>query len=450
MGVTGAASLLLGGVFFIGIRGERESLKTRDSYMLVILAWVFCSLFGAFPFFLSGQVPSFIDAIFESVSGYTTTGATVVIDDYMTPSLLLWKAITHWLGGMGILVFMIALLPALGIGGQKISSAEAPGPDISKIAPRAQDVAKLLYIIYIGLSVIEFLLLWASPHMQAFEALVNTLGSISTAGLYLHPGGIGYYDSLFVEIVISVFTILSGLSFAFYAALLKRDSENLRHNSEIKVYGVMLVVITVFITFDLYFHETYATVAECLRHSFFQVSAFMSTAGFVLDNYVHWPSFSKMLFLVMLFVGSCASSTGGGMKIIRFLTMLKSIRASIKSKLHPNAVTNMKIGEKPVTPAIRASIFSFLVLYFVTFLLGSLVLSIDNNGLETTFSACASAMSTTGIYLGPTGATGNYAIFSEPMRLFLSFLMVVGRLELFTVFLLFTPSFWNTERTRHK
>ena len=191
-------------------------------------------------------------------------------------------------------------------------------------------------------------------------------------------------------------------------------------------------------------------MAECLRHSFFQVSAYMSTAGFVLDNYIHWPSFSKMLFLIMLFTGSCASSTGGGMKIIRILTMLKSIRASIKAKLHPRAVVNLKIGEKPVTPIIRTSISSFLVLYFVTFLVGSLVLSLDNNGLETTFSACASAMSTTGIYLGPTGATGNYAIFSPVMRLFLSFLMVVGRLELFTVFLLFTPSFWNPERTKTK
>ena len=448
MAISGSASVASGSFMFFRFKNAGGNMRARDSYLLVIMTWIFCSFFGAWPYFWSGQVPNFIDAIFEAISGYTTTGATVVIDIYMTPSLLLWKALTHWLGGMGILVFMITLLPALGVSGQTIASAEAPGPDISKLAPRAQDMAKLLYLIYISLSVLEFLFLWIGSDMSAFEAVISTMGSISTAGLNLHPGGVSYYNSFYVEFVLAIFTVLSSLNYALYVSLIKRDRDNLRQNTEVKMYGAMLGIITVLVSFDLYVHDVYGTVAECLRHAFFQVAAFMSTAGFTLDNYTHWPSFSKMFFILMLIVGGCAASTGGGVKLVRFIIVLKSIRQSIHKRLHPRAVSTMKMDGRPVQERIQYNTYSFLVLFVVTFLLSSLIVSLDDNGLETTFSSVLSVLSTTGIFLGESGATGNFAIFSEPMRLFFAGLMIVGRLELFTVFMVFFPSFWNPERTK--
>lgn len=429
-----------------GVRRKKSTLKTRDCYLLVFFSWIICSLIGALPYYLSDQTTSFLDAFFESVSGYTTTGATVLVDSLLYKGLLMWKAVTHWLGGMGILVFMIILLPSLGVGGQKLATTEAPGPDLTKLAPRVQDIAKLLYFVYISLSVLEFLFLVASPHMSPFEALINAMGSISTSGLFLHPSGISYYNSVYIELVLSIFSLLSATNYVLFISLLKRDWENIGKNLEIKVYGTLLVITTTVVTFSLYFANTYESFAECLRHGFFQVVAFISSTGYVLDDYVHWPSICAMVFLFLLIVGGCGSSTAGGLKMIRFIVVIKLVVRSFKKYVHPNVVSPIKAGGQVISVRATSSITTFTILYLITALGSALIISLDGLGLEVSITSALSLMSTTGIYMGTVGAYGTFALFSAPIRLFMAFLMIVGRLEMYTVFFLFMPSFWNPDK----
>lgn len=428
--------------------GKAPSLKTRDCYLLVVAAWLLLSFLGALPYFLSGQVTSIIDALFESVAGYTTTGASVLLEGRLSDPLILWKAITHWLGGMGILVFMIILLPALGVGGQKIATMEAPGPDLTKLAPRVQDIAKLLYLSYVALSALEFLLLLFHPKMHVFDALINTLGSISTSGLFLHPDGIGYYNSPYIETVLSVFTMLSAMNYVIFISLIKRDIDNIRGNLEVKVYLLLIVLATAIVTLALYLASTYDTVAGCLRHAFFQVVAFASTTGYILDDYAGWPTICLMLFLVFLIIGGCGSSTSGGLKVVRFVVMVQLVARSFRKKIHPSTVTPVKTGDQVITLQATASISTFITLYLITFFVSGLIISFDGVNLESSLTAALSLMSTTGIYLGDMGASGVYSLFSAPIKLFMSLLMIIGRLELYPVFFLLFPSFWNPDKAR--
>ena len=451
--VAMAASLLLGSCGFLlfsdrrkGAAHPRRGLKTRDCYLLVFLSWIACSLIGAIPYYLSDQTTSFLNAFFESVSGYTTTGASVLIDSFLYKGLLMWKALTHWLGGMGILVFMIILLPSLGVGGQKLATTEAPGPDLTKLAPRVQDIAKLLYFVYLSLSILEFLFLVASPHMSPFEALINTMGSISTSGLFLHPNGIAYYQSPYIEMVLSIFSLLSATNYVLFISLIKRDWDNLHKNLEIKVYGTVLVSMTAIVSLSLILSHTYSTVEECLRHAFFQVVAFTTTTGYVLDDYVHWPPICAMVFLFLLIVGGCGSSTAGGLKMVRFIVVFKLVLRSFRKHVHPNAVSPIKAGGQIISVRATSAITTFTVLYLVTALGSAIIISLDGMGLEVSMTSALSLMSTTGIYLGSVGAYGSFALFSAPIRLFMTFLMIIGRLEMYTVFFLFFPSFWNPDK----
>lgn len=450
-----AVSLILGvcGYVFLsdnkkGAARGKSSLKTRDCYLLVILAWLICSVIGAIPYYLSDQTASLLDAFFESVSGYTTTGATVLVESLLYKGLLMWKAVTHWLGGMGILVFMIILLPSLGVGGQKLATTEAPGPDLTKLAPRVQDIAKLLYLVYFTLSILEFLFLVVSPMMSPFEALVNTMGSISTSGLFLHPAGIAYYNSAYIEMVLSIFTMLSAMNYVLFISLIKRDWDNIRKNLEIKVYLTMLAITTVVVSGSLMLFNTYPTAGECIRHGFFQVVAFISTTGYVLDDYGHWPSICAMVFFLLLIVGGCGSSTAGGLKMVRFVVVFKLVVRSFKKRVHPNVVSPIKAGGQIISVRATSAITTFTILYLATFLGSALIISLDGMGLEVSLTSALSLMSTTGIYLGNVGAYGTFAMFSAPIRLFMAFLMIVGRLEMYTVFFLFTPSFWNPDKAR--
>ncbi len=429
-----------------GISRKKSTLKTRDCYLLVFMAWIICSLIGAVPYYLSDQTASFLDAFFESVSGYTTTGATVLVDSLLYKGLLMWKAMTHWLGGMGILVFMIILLPSLGVGGQKLATTEAPGPDLTKLAPRVQDIAKLLYFVYLSLSVLEFLFLVASPQMSPFEALINTMGSISTSGLFLHPSGISYYNSAYIEMVLSIFSLLSATNYVLFISLLKRDWDNLKKNLEIKVYATVLVITTAVVTISLAVSNIYPTFTDCLRHGFFQAVAFITTTGYVLDDYVHWPPICAMVFLFLLIVGGCGSSTAGGLKMVRFIVIFKLVARSFKKNVHPNLVSPIKAGGQIISVRATSAITTFTVLYLFTALGSALIISMDGMGLEVSMTSALSLMSTTGIYLGTVGAYGTFALFSAPIRLFMAFLMIVGRLEMYTVFFLFMPSFWNPDK----
>lgn len=447
--ISSAASIILGFTIYRLTPASRKRLRARDGYLIVIICWLSCSFFGAIPFFLSGQVPSFIDALFEAIAGYTTTGATVISDLRLSHSLFLWKATTHWLGGMGILIFIISILPAMGISGQRLAAAETPGAGLMPSSPRIRDLALLLYFIYISLTLVEFLLLWLGSAMNPFEALVNSLGSISTAGLFLHPEGISYYNSVFVEMVISVFTLLASLNFILYINIIKGNFQQLLKNMEIRIFFAIVASATLLISGSLWLTGTYGTIGESLRNAFFQVCSFLSTSGFSLTDYNQWPTFTHAILFILLFIGGCATSTSGGVKVLRIVVVFKLISRGFYKRLHPRAISAVKVGDHIMSAPMVSSITTFVFLYFFTFMTCALVLSLQGLSLETTLTASSSLMSTTGSGLGEI-AGGNYSAFSSPLRLFMCFIMIIGRLELFTVFLMFFPSFWNPNKFRAK
>ncbi len=443
-------SVIVGTLGFKYIPRSRHSLQSRDAYFIVLLSWITCALIGAIPYYASGELPTFADAIFEAVAGYTTTGASSMNELSFTDSLILWKAITHWLGGMGILIFIITILPTMGSGGQRIVTAESPGAGLSTGAPRSKDMAKLLYLIYSALTLFCFLLLYFGSEMNAFEALINSMGCVSTAGLFLHPSGIQYYDSFYIECVISVFTIIASVNFLLLIYLVKRQFNNIRKNMEVRVFLILIAVSTLLVAVNLLVSETYVSVSRAFRVAFFQCTAFFTTSGFTITNYMRWPVFSQMILFTAFFIGGCVASTSGGIKITRIMIMFKLIRRSFFRKLHPRSVKAIKIGEHALPSAMVSSVTSFVVLYLATFLIGSAVLSIQGLDLETTMSTTASLMSTTGIAFGKIGASGSFELFSPGMKLFISLFMMVGRLEMFTVFVILTPGFWNPNNAKIK
>ncbi len=437
--------------FFVGffafkpMSPSSHTPTTRDGFLIVISTWVVCSVFGSLPFMLSGYAPSYIDALFESVAGYTTTGATVTSEMTMPDSLLLWKAVTHWLGGLGILFFVITVLPSFGINSQKISMAEMPGLSLVKVAPRIQDLTKLLYIMYFTLTITEFILLSFSD-MGMFEALINTLGSVSTSGLLLDSAGISHYDSLYVEIVVSVYSVLAAANFVIYFYILRRDFRELKKAVEFKIFLCILAVAVIATTLGLYLSEFYDTFGESLRHGFFQTVSFLTTTGYATDEFYLWPPFCTTLFMVLLFIGGCTCSTSGTIKVIRVVVVFKLILRGFYLRLHPRALKAVKVGGEVVSAHMAASISAFVILYFVMFLISCLVFSIQDMSLETAFWTSASLMSNTGIGACPEIASGDYAFLSEGLKLYACFMMISGRLELLTVIVMLFPSFWNPNR----
>lgn len=444
-GISAPLTLAAGLALYLLLPNSKKGFLQRDGYLAVMISWIIGALFGTLPYLLSGFLKTFPDAFFESMSGLSTTGATIT-KDYMPESLILWKSTMHWLGGMGILIFIIAILPALGVGGQRIASAEAPGSELAKMSPRITDISKMLYLIYSTLTIAEFLMLAFGSSMKPFEALVNTLGSISTAGLLYHQGSVNEYNSLYTELVMACFTIASSLNFVVYISLLKRNFSKAFRNIEARSYLIVLAGSTLFIAIMLRIHHVYPSFLESVRHAFFQVAAFASTSGFCIDNYMTWPAVTKVLLFTLLLVGGCAASTSGGLKVFRLVVMEKLVRRGAYRRMHPHSVRAVRIGGEVITSRLASAVTSFVILYGVTFLLASLVISLSGCNLETALTSAASLMSTTGGSFGTVGPAAYYGMFQPPMKIFLSLLMMVGRLELFTVFIMFSTSFWNPNR----
>jgi len=441
-------SVLPGAAIYHATKTSRKELYTRDGYLAVIVCWLICSLLGALPYFISGEITSYADAFFESTSGYTTTGATVMSEASLTRSLLMWKAVTHWLGGMGILVFVISVLPALGTGGHRIAVAEAPWPSFTKLAPRISDIAKMLYFIYIFFTVLEFLLLSLSS-MSHYDALINSLGSVSTAGLHLHSQGIAYYKSLYVEIIITVFTIMSSINYLMYIYILKGDMSHLKKNVELKVFLSIIAASSLVMALSLRSAGTYDSFAEALRHSVFQAASTATTSGYILDSYAAWPAFCQALLFILLLIGGCAASTCGSIKVIRIVIMIKLIMRGFVKRLHPHAVRAVKVGDSTISANMVSSVTAFIFLYAVVFIFSSLILAFQNLDMETTLGSVAALMSNTGTGFGDVSG-GNFSMYSAPLKIYMSLLMMTGRLELFAVLLLFIPSFWNPNRSRNQ
>ena len=435
---------LIIGIFLAKRKVKDSSISAKDGLAIVALGWLIISILGAFPLFFSKSTPTYIDAFFEIVSGFTTTGSSVIQNVEILPKgILFWRSFTPWIGGMGILVFTIALLPALGIGGFQIYKAESPGPIAGKMAPRIKDTAKILYVTYFGITIIEVILLLLGK-MSLFEALVHTFGTVGTGGFGIKGNSVGFYKSSYIHIVISVFMVLSGVSFSLYYSLYKGRLREIFRNEELRLYLAIVATSTILIAANLYF-KSYGKLSLSLRDSFFQVSSIITTTGYSTADFDIWPSFSKGILVILMLVGGSAGSTAGGIKVIRILVMFKLIKREILKIFHPRAIIPLRNDGHILSNEVIAGIYSFIALYVVIFAFGTLAVTLEGVDLVTASTSVIATLSNIGPGLGLVGPMGSFAIYSAPTKLLLSFLMLLGRLELFTIIALLAPKTWRRE-----
>ncbi|WIV11031.1 TrkH family potassium uptake protein [Proteiniborus sp. MB09-C3] len=434
--------LLLIGFPMSRVNVTNKRVKARDALLIVTLGWVFASFFGSLPFVFSGSIPSIVDAFFETVSGFTTTGATLVQNVEALPKgIIFWRSFTHWIGGMGILVLTIAILPAIGVGGYQIFKAESPGPITDKIVPKIKDTAKILYILYIGLTVFQTILLCLGG-MSLFESLVHTFGTVGTGGFSSRNSSIGAYNSSYIIYVISIFMIVSGVNFPLYFDLYKGRWKNVAKNSELKLYLGIIGISTLLITLNLN-GKVYSSILETFKHALFQVSSIITTTGYSTVDFDKWTEFSKTILFLLMFVGGSAGSTGGGIKVVRLLIMGKLVKREISKLLHPRAYIPIKLNGKIISSDVVVSVTSFFFLYMVIFALSTLLISLEGIDFLSATSSVATTLGNIGPGFALVGPTQNFSFFSPLSKALFSLLMLFGRLELFTVFLFFVPEFWK-------
>lgn len=436
-----ALVLVLVGLVLSGRKPQRTALYARDGLAVVALAWIAMSAFGALPFVISGDIPNFVDAFFETVSGFTTTGASILTDvESLSRGGLFWRSFTHWVGGMGVLVFVMAILPMTDGHGMHLMRAEVPGPSVGKLVSRMSDSAKILYGIYLAMTVIEIILLLAGG-MPLFDACVHAFGTAGTGGFSNRALSVGTYQNAYYDIVIGVFMLLFGVNFNLYYFLLVRRFREVFRSEELRAYLLIVTASVLAITVNIV--HIYGSAATSLRHAFFQVSSIITTTGYSTVDFNTWPTFSKAILVVLMFVGACAGSTGGGIKVSRILILLKSSLADMRKMLHPNAVTTVRLEGKPLTEKNIRGAHVFISVYLVVFVASFLLLSLEQFDLVTTFTALAACINNIGPGLEMVGPMGSFAAFSPASKLLLSFDMLVGRLEIFPMLLLFAPSIWK-------
>lgn len=419
------------------IKVHKEKMKVREGLTIVTMGWVLFSVFGALPFVLSGAL-NYIDAFFEVVSGFTTTGATVVTDIEILPKgLLFWRSLTHWIGGMGILIFTVAFMPTLGSGTFHLFKAESPGPTADKIAPRMKDTAIILYTTYIVITLLEITLLMVGG-MSLYEAALHTFGTVGTGGFSTRNSSIGAFSSTYIHMVIAFFMMFSGINFSLYYKAFRGKWHDIFRNEELRLYLSIILLATLAVALNLRL-SIYEDSWLSLRDAFFQVNAIITTTGYATANFDIWPDFSKSVLFMLMFVGGCAGSTGGGMKIIRILFLFKLIRREISKIYHPRAMLPIRIGGKALSGDINVSIASFFALYVISFVFGTVIISLEGHGLVSSASAVAATIGNIGPGFDFVGPTQTYANFSALSKIFLSFLMLIGRLELYTVIALIMP-----------
>ena len=436
------AMAIAAGVGFILSRKNnyKNQIGARDGLAIVCLGWIMASIIGAIPLYLSKSTPTYIDAFFEIVSGFTTTGASVITNIEALPQgIIFWRSFTHWIGGMGILVFTIALLPALGIGGFQIYKAESPGPIAGKIAPRIKDTAKILYKTYAIITIIQVILLLIGG-MSIFESLIYTFGTVGTGGFSNKNNSVAYFNSTYIHLVIGVFMVLSGVNFSLYYTLYKRKFKEVFYDGELRLYLGIVLATTIAITLNLIF-TSYSNAGLALRDSFFQVSSIITTTGYSTVNFDLWPSFSKGILLLLMFIGGSAGSTAGGTKVVRILVMLKLIKRETTKIFHPRAVIPLKDNGKSISDATVVSICSFMTLYVLIFIISTLLVSLEGVDLV----SAVATLSNVGPGLEFVGPTRTFGEYHQITKVLFSALMLLGRLELFTIIALIAPKNWRRE-----
>ncbi|HOX13328.1 MAG TPA: TrkH family potassium uptake protein [Spirochaetia bacterium] len=436
----GAAGLALA---WIGkVTRRRISLPPRDGFLFVALAWVFASALGALPFTLAGTM-SYVDAFFETISGFTTTGASILSDIEVIPkSLLLWRSTTHWLGGMGIVVLTVAILPLLGVGGLGLMEAEAPGPSVDKITPRISSTAKILWLIYVALTVLEILLLMAGG-MDWFDAVTHTFGTMATGGFSTKNLSVGHYRSGYIDVVITVFMLAAGLNFSLYFKLLSGKAISAFRDTEARTYLGIFSVAALLIAWDLWRAGTFGGFGASLRYAGFQASSIITTTGFATADFAKWPPLSQTILFLLMFVGGCAGSTGGGIKVIRIVFLSKMAFTEMKYLLNPRGIYGIFVDGKSLRKNIIYDTAAFVLLYIFLLLATTLVVSAGGFDILTSLTASLATVGNIGPGFGKVGPAFNYGFFPDWIKLWLSFAMLAGRLEIYTIFILFTRAFWR-------
>ena len=428
-------------------RGDR-TITHREGYVIVALSWIAMSLIGALPFTLSGYIPNYLDAVFETVSGFTTTGASILTNvEALSMSLLYWRSFTHWLGGMGILVFVLAIIPLSKGKGDSlhVMRAESPGPSVGKLAPTMRRSARLLYMIYIAMTAVLIVLLLLGG-MPLFDSVVNAFATAGTGGFAIKNASIAAYDSYYLQGVISVFMMLFGINFnVYYLVLLGKFSQALR-SEELRVYLGIIGVSTTVIAFNIW--DMSKNLFDAFHHAFFQVSTIITTTGFATVDFNQWPQLSRCILVVLMIAGACAGSTGGGIKTARVILLWKSVKSTIQKMLHPRSVKVIKMDDKPVEAEVLSGTHSFMVVYALIAILSIFLVALDNFDFETTFTAVIACLNNIGPGLSMVGPTGNFSAFSPLSKIILTFDMLLGRLEIFPMLLLFSPTVWRTRSKR--
>lgn len=434
--------LFIGGVCVWG-KPKDDSVFAKEAFVIVALGWIVMSLFGALPFVLSGEIPSFIDALFETVSGFTTTGATIIPTgaqvEALPKSILMWRSFTHWIGGMGVLVFIMAFLPLSGAKNLHIMKAESPGPQVSKLVPKVRQTAKILYLIYTGLTLIQLVLMLIGG-MPLFDAVTTAFATAGTGGFAIKADGMAGY-SVYLQIIVTVFMLLYSVNFNSYYLLGKgRWKEAL--NTEVKVFFVIVFSAIALIVANLCLVKQY-TFLEALQHVSFSVSSVISTTGFSTEDFNLWPSFSKTILVMLMFIGACAGSTGGGMKVSRWIMLSKGATHEVKRILHPKQVKKITMDKRVVEHEVVRSLNAYVIAYLLIFVVSLLLISIEGYDMVTNFTAVTATINNIGPGLELVGPTGSFAFFSAPSKIVFIFDMLVGRLEVFPMLVLFAPQTWR-------
>ncbi len=451
--VSAVIAFVLGGTLYKNFRSDQE-LRIREAFIVVSFTWLFLSIVGALPFVLSGVLGSYTDAVFETMSGLTTTGATIMggvtSDNIQNPaieslphSILFWRSLAHWLGGMGIIVLSIAILPLLGVGGMQLFQAESPGPTTDKITPRVQETAKLLWGIYVLFTAAEFLLLWIHPTMDWFNAINHAFATLATGGFSTMGNSIQGFNSAYIDTVITIFMFLAGINFAMHYRLIISDYKSFFNNRELRFYSLIVLISITAISLSLWLEQNGYSLLESLRYGSFQAVSIITTTGFGTADYELWNSFALFFLLLLFFTGGSSGSTGGGIKMIRWLILIKNVFREIKQILHPKAILPLRIGHKTVDSDIQRTVLSFFLLYMFIFGFGALCLALMGFDILSSIGASIACLGNIGPGFGAFGPTDNYAQIPYLGKWILILFMMIGRLELFTVLVIFSPAFWR-------
>lgn len=421
-------------------RPKRRYMFAREGMVIASLMWIIFSAVGALPFYLSGSIPHYVDALFESISGFTTTGSSILTDVEALPrGILFWRSFTHWVGGMGVLVFTMAVLPVSDGRAMHLMRAESPGPSVGKISSKIRDTAKILYAMYLVLTVVQTILL-RLVGLPWYDALITAFGAAGTGGFSNRAASIGAYGSPAVEMITAVFMVLFGINFNVYFFLLIRHFKEAFACEEMRVYLGVIAASTLAVAGNIF--HLYGNVWQSLRYSFFQVASIITTTGYATTDFNMWPTFSKAVLVLLMFFGACAGSTGGGIKISRIIIMCKTAKQDLMRVLHPHAVTTVRFEGKPLDDKTVFGVRTYMNLYLIIFVLSTMVVAINQFDLVTTFTAVASCLNNIGPGLELVGPMVSFADFSPLIKLVLSFDMLVGRLEIFPMLVLFAPSTW--------